>query len=324
MLPLNMGVLGVGHLGQHHARLYASLPETRLAGVFDTDSERAALVAGRHGCPVFSTPEALVAAVDAVSVAAPTTFHHRLAKLCLAQGKHVLVEKPIAVTVEEARDLVALARSKSCVLQVGHSERFNPIMLAVRDRIGAPGFIEAHRLGTYSERGTDVDVVLDLMIHDLDLVLSLVGSPVEEIRAAGVAVLSSRVDIANARLQFANGCVANLTASRISSAKMRRFRIYQQDGYVSIDLQARQAVVGHRTQLGEKPRLELEEFKGSDEEPLKLQLAAFAGAIDRREPAVVTGEAGTAALELAHRIREAIAGYWDGLQRAGRVPGRTS
>lgn len=321
MPQVNMGVMGVGHLGQHHARLYASLPETRLAGVFDTDPERAALIAGRHGCPVFPTPDALIAAVDAVSVAVPTTFHHRLAKQCLERRRHVLVEKPIAVTVEEAQDLVDLARRRRCVLQVGHSERFNPIMIAVRDRIGTPGFVEAHRLSTFSERGTDVDVVLDLMIHDLDLVLAMTRSPVEEIRAAGVAVLSPQVDIANARLQFANGCVANLTASRVSATRLRRCRVFQREGYVSIDFQTRQAVVAKRVQTGgQRPALELEQIKGSDEEPLKLQLEAFVRSIIKGEPAVVSGEAGTAALELAHRVRDAISAYWKRLEGPGTAP----
>ncbi len=318
MAPLKVGVLGVGHLGQHHARLYAALPETTLAGIFDTDSARAAQIAERHGCPVFATPEALIAGVEAVSVAVPTTFHHRLAKLCLQQGRHVLVEKPIAVTVEEAQELVDLASARRCVLQVGHSERFNPIMLAVRDRISAPGFIEAHRLAPFSERGTDVDVVLDLMIHDLDIVLSLTKSPVESVVAAGVPVLSSRVDIANARLQFANGCVANLTASRVSASRLRRCRVFQRDGYVSVDFQTRQAVIAHRkTGEGTKPTLEIEHLQGSDEEPLKLQLASFVRAVTQRVPAVVSGEAGTAALALAHRIRDAIDAYWARLEQAG-------
>ncbi len=321
MQPLNVGVLGVGHLGQHHARLYASLPDTRLVGIYDTDRQRAALIADRHGTRSFDDPESLIATVEAVSVAAPTTTHHRLAKLCLEQGRHVLVEKPIAVTVAEAQELVDLARARGCVLQVGHSERFNPVFLAVQSRIRRPGFIEAHRLGPFSERGTDVDVVLDLMIHDLDLVLSFIASPIEEIRAAGVAVLSPHVDIANARLEFADGCVANLTASRVSPTRLRRCRVFQREGYVSIDFQTRQAVIASRTQpQGGRPALELEQVRGSDEEPLRLQLQAFARAVVKQEPPVVSGEAGTAALAVAHRVRDAIAAYWRRLEAAPAPP----
>lgn len=311
MRPLNVGVLGVGHLGQHHARLYADLPDTHLVGVFDIDRPRAELIATRHACRRFDDLETGIHAVDAVSIAVPTTFHHAVAKACLEQGRHVLVEKPIAASVPEARELVALAQSRGCVLQVGHSERFNPIFLAVQSRIGQPGFIEAHRLGPFSERGTDVDVVLDLMIHDLDLALSMTKSPVEEIRAAGVAVLSPYVDIANARLQFANGCVANLTASRVSATKLRRCRVFQREGYLSIDFQARHAVIASRMQTeGVRPTVHMESIKGSEEEPLRLQLQAFVHSIRKKEPPVVSGEAGTSALELAYHIRDSIAAYW--------------
>ena len=244
MTTLRAGVIGVGHLGQHHARLYAALPDAVLVGVTDQDSERAQLIAERHGTKVFNDVQDLLDVVDVVSIAVPTSAHYRVAKACLNAGKHVLIEKPIAVNSTEAMELVELAKAKGCRIQVGHSERFNPIMHVMRPHIRRPAFIESHRIGPYSERGTDVDVVLDLMIHDIDLVLSFDPGPVEEVRAAGVPVLSSTIDIANARIQFQSGCVANLTASRVSLTKMRRLRVFQRDSYVSIDFQSRQGIVG--------------------------------------------------------------------------------
>lgn len=307
LTTLRAGVIGVGHLGQHHARLYAALPDTVLAGITDRDTTRAKAVADRYGARVFPHVAELLEHVDLVSVAVPTSAHYDVTKTCLEAGKHVLVEKPIAVRPAEARELVALAQIKGCRLQVGHSERFNPIMLAMRPKIRRPAFIEAHRLGSFSERGTDVDVVLDLMIHDLDLVLSFDPGPVEEVRAAGVPVLSPAIDIANARIQFRSGCVANLTASRVSLTRMRRLRVFQPDGYVSIDFQARQGMVGRRlVSQARKPSVEFEEVKGGDEEPLKLQLEAFLNAIRTGRRPVVSGEDGVAALELAHHVLQAI------------------
>lgn len=307
MTRLRAGVIGVGHLGQHHARLYASLPDTVLAGVTDQDPTRAKTIADRHGARVFPQVAELLSQVDLVSVAVPTSAHYAVAKACLEARKHVLVEKPIAVRPSEARELVALAEAKGCRLQVGHSERFNPIMRTMRPHIHRPAFIEAHRLSSFSERGTDVDVVLDLMIHDLDLVLSFNPGPVEEVRAAGVPVLSSAIDIANARIQFQSGCVANLTASRVSLNRMRRLRVFQPDSYVSIDFQSRQGMVGRRVvSQARKPTVEFEEFKGGDEEPLKLELEAFLDAIRTGRRPVVAGEDGAAALEVAHHVLQAI------------------
>lgn len=307
MRKLRVGVIGVGHLGQHHARVYASLPGSMLAGVMDIKSERARLIGERHGVPVFPDPAALLKQVDAVSVAVPTSAHYAVVKTCLDAGVHVLVEKPIAVTPVEAQELVGLARKRSCVLQVGHVERFNPVVRAVRPSIGKPGFIECHRLSPFGERGTDVDVVLDLMIHDLDMVLSFGPGPVEEVRAAGVPVLSSTIDIANARIAFGSGCVANLTASRVSMTRQRRLRLFQQDAYVSVDYHTRQAVICRRVvRPGEPPKIEVEQVRGGDEEPLKLQLAAFLQAVAAGTPPAVSGEDGAAALTLAHQVLDAI------------------
>jgi predicted dehydrogenase len=310
MTPFRAGVIGVGHLGQHHARLYASLPGAQLVGVMDQSVERAQKVADQHGVRVFRTADEMLAHVDVVSVAVPTSGHYAVAKTCLQAGKHVLVEKPIAVMPGEAQELVQLAKQRGRCLQVGHSERFNPVMALMRPYIGRPVFIECHRLSSFSERGTDVDVVLDLMIHDLDLVLSLSPGPVEEVRAAGVAVLSPAIDIANARIQFQSGCVANLTSSRVSTNKMRRLRLFQRDNYLSIDFQTRQGMICRRSaKEGERPTVEVEQLQGGDEEPLKLQLESFLHAASTGTKPVVSGEDGAAAVEVAHQVLQAIAAF---------------
>jgi predicted dehydrogenase len=310
MKPIRAGVIGVGHLGQHHARLYASLPEAQLIGVTDQSVERAQTVADRHKARVFRTADELLPHIDVVSVAVPTSGHYAVAKACLQAGKHVLVEKPIAATPAEAQELVQLAKERGSCVQVGHSERFNPVMVLMRSHLGQPVFIEGHRLSSFSERGTDVDVVLDLMIHDLDLVLSLNPGPVEEVRAAGVAVLSSSIDIANARIQFRSGCVANLTSSRVSTNKMRRLRLFQRDSYLSIDFQTRQGMISRRNaKAGERPTIEVEQFQGGDEEPLKLQLASFLHAVATGTRPVVSGEDGAAAVDVAHQVLQAIAAF---------------
>ena len=219
----------------------------------------------------------------------------------------MLVEKPLAVTSAEAQELVRLAAQHDCRLQVGHSERFNPVMQVMRPHIGRPVFIECHRLSSFSERGTDVDVVLDLMIHDLDMVLSFDPGPVEDVQAAGVPVLSPTIDIANARIQFQNGCVANLTASRVSTNKMRRLRLFQRDNYVSIYFQNRQGMICRReASTGTKPSIGIEQLQGGEEEPLKLQLESFLTAAVTGARPVVSGEDGAAALDLAHRVLQAI------------------
>ena len=307
MTPLRAGVIGVGHLGQHHTRLYASLPGSRLIGVVDQSAERARMIADRHGVTVFGSVEELLPQVDVVSVAVPTSAHYGVVKVCLQAGKHVLVEKPIAVTPAEAQDLVQLAAERRCRLQVGHSERFNPIMQVMRPHIGRPVFVECHRLSSFNDRGTDVDVILDLMIHDLDMVLSFNPGAVEDVQAAGVPVLSSTIDIANARIQFQGGCVANLTASRVSMNKMRRLRLFQRDNYLSIDFQTRQGMICRREAgTGVRPSIVIEQLRGSEEEPLKLQLESFLAAVGTGNRPVVSGEDGAAALDLARRVLEAI------------------
>ena len=263
MKPFRAGVIGVGHLGQHHARLYASLPGAQLVGVLDQSVERAQVIADRHGARVFRTVDELLPHVDVVSVAVPTSGHYAVAKSCLQAGKHLLVEKPIAVMPGEAQELVELAKQRGCCLQVGHSERFNPVMTLMRPYIKKPVFIECHRLSSFSERGTDVDVVLDLMIHDLDLVLSLNPGPLKRCVLRGWRCYPPRsISLMPA---FSSGAarVANLTSSRVSTNKMRRLRIFQRDNYLSIDFQTRQGMICRRsTEAGRRPTVEAEQFPG--------------------------------------------------------------
>jgi len=307
MANLKVGVIGVGHLGQHHARLYAQCPETRLVGIADLDRDRAETIAQQHGTQVFPNAHELLDAVDAVSVAVPTTHHREVVLACLNAGVHVLVEKPLASTVDDARSMVTCAQQRGLVLQVGHVERFNPVMDVVRDIVQSPGFIECHRLASYQPRGTDVDVVLDLMIHDLDLILSLNLGDIIQVEAVGVAVLSSRVDFANARVEFSGGGIVNFTASRMSTGRLRKMRLFQSDLYLSVDFQTRQGIVYRRTGLTEGESAVMEEsIQGNDEEPLKRELHAFVQSIQSGTSLGVSGEEGLRALELAYAINEAI------------------
>jgi predicted dehydrogenase len=297
------GVIGVGALGRHHARVWAVVPGARLVGVYDADSARAAEVAGRHACHAYPDEEALLADVEAVSVAVPTVDHHRVARRALERGRDVLLEKPMTATLEEADDLLALAAARGAVLQVGHIERFNPATEALLSAGRGARFVEVHRLGSFSARSLDVDVVLDLMIHDLDIVLALDGSEPVQIEAVGVPVLTPRVDIANARLRFASGLIANLTASRVSVEKTRKFRVFAPRTYVSADFAAREAQI-YRLEADEtgNPRIASARHGEPDREPLRLQIDAFARAVRNRTPPVVSGEDGRRALALAHAI----------------------
>jgi predicted dehydrogenase len=302
MPPLRVGVVGVGSLGQHHARVYAALDSASLAGVFDVDAQRSAEIAGRHGCRAFESLEALLRETDAVSVAVPTVDHRRVAGQALERGRHVLVEKPLTTTLQEADELIALARGRGVVLQAGHIERFNPALDLLRRHVLQPRFVEVHRLGSFSPRSLDIDVVLDLMIHDLDIVLSLDGSEAVQVDAVGVPVLTPRVDIANARVRFASGLIANLTASRVSYERIRKFRVFAPRTYVSLDFAAR---AGQVYRLGERdgqPDIEVEKVSAPEDEPLKRQLEAFVQAARGEAPVAISGEDGRRALALAHRI----------------------
>jgi predicted dehydrogenase len=305
---IRVGVIGVGSLGYHHARLYAGLPGARLVGVADIIAARAAAAASKHNCLAVTDFRALMGQVEAVSVAVPTLQHHAVAQGCLEAGVHVLVEKPLAATVEEARDLVARASSRGLTLQVGHIERFNSTLRATMGAIKAPALVECRRWAPFTSRGADVDVVLDLMIHDLDIVLALVGAPVLEVQARGVSMISPTNDVAHARVVFQNGCVATFSASRLAESKIRELRIFEPEGYVAVDLAQQTAVVGRRA-MGASGASEVltEQVRGDGREPLKLELEAFLDSVRTGTPPLVSGREGTAALELAYAIIDKIA-----------------
>jgi predicted dehydrogenase len=322
MEKIKAGVIGVGHLGRHHARIYSQIPEAQLVGVHDTDSEKAKKVAKEFNTRYFENLSDFLERIDAVSLVVPTTFHYSLACDILVRGKNLLVEKPITETVKQAEELVSLAGGKNLILQVGHIERFNPAFKAIENLKPEPKFIESHRLAQFNPRGTDVAVILDLMIHDLDLILSLVKSEVKRIDAAGVSVISDSEDIANARLTFENGCVANITASRISARPLRKMRLFQRNSYISLDFlqrsveiykltdadsvsrEERKTVVGNiptaevgKTIIYEKPEIRSEDM-------LTSEILSFLDAAKNRTHPKVSGEDGKRALEVALEIVE--------------------
>jgi len=303
---VRVGVVGVGALGQHHARIYADLAGVRLVGVYDTDEARAREVARRHSVPVFERLDDLLEEVEAVSLAVPTVDHHALGRTLLGAGKHVLVEKPLTRTLLEADELIGLAATQGSVLQVGHVERFNPAFSLLRSAVRAPRFVEVHRLSAFSMRSLDIDVVLDLMIHDLDLVLALDASEPEQVDAVGVPVLSSRPDIANARLRFASGLIANLTASRVSTERVRKFRVFAPRTYVSADLAAREAQVYRLEGEASAPEIRIERVSAPEQEPLRLELEAFVRAVGEGSAPAVSGADGRRALALALTILERV------------------
>jgi predicted dehydrogenase len=303
MDKIRVGVIGVGSLGQHHARVYASLPEVELVGVVDTP-ERAGEIAVRFGTCAHSDYRELFGKVDAVNIAAPTTLHAEIGVHCLQEGIHVLVEKPIAHTLKAADQLIQAARENNRILQIGHLERFNPAVMALREIVTRPRFFEAHRMGLFSPRSLDVDVILDLMIHDLDIINMLVPSTVENISAVGIAILSSRIDIANARLQFTNGCVANITASRVSMEKIRKLRLFQKQEYISLDYTRQDMAVFSLKQNVPLAEIVSRKIEPEKKEPLLLELVSFLEAVRGRRPVVCGGDEGLRALTLAMQIRE--------------------
>ncbi len=300
MDALNVAVIGAGHLGQYHASKYAACDGVRLVGVADVDAARAQKIAGPLGAASCADYRELLGSVDAVSIAVPAAAHYDVAHACLSADLHVLVEKPITVTLREADGLVALARDRKRVLQVGHVERFNPVIREMAKRVENPLFIECHRLAPYKPRGTDVDVLLDLMIHDLDLIASLVRAPVTSIDATGVSVLTTTPDIANARLQFANGCTANITASRVSLKVERKLRVFQRDAYFSADLGKQHLTVARKAPSGE---ISLEQLQLTGD-ALQAEIESFLDAVRGGQDAVVSGEDGRRALELSLEIAE--------------------
>jgi len=304
---LRAAVVGVGYLGKYHAEKYAAHPGAELVAVVDADPGRAREVAAELGVEALSDHRALAGRVDCATVSVPTRAHHAVAGDLLEAGIDVLVEKPLCSTVQDGKALVELAVRQGRVLQVGHLERFNPAVLALDGLITEPRFIECHRLAPFTDRGTDVDVVLDLMIHDLDVILSMVPSAVRSVEAVGVPVLSSEVDIANARLRFANGCIANLTASRVSLKRERKLRIFQPDAYVTVDYGERRVRICRRENSDDgQAALVLEDREVAEIDALQAEVEAFLHAVDSREPPPVTGWDGLRALEVAHVIRESL------------------
>lgn len=318
-MPVKIGVIGTGHLGNIHTKLLQQIPECELVGIYDKNPEQAATVAQTYGIPAFPTVEALLEQVDAVSIATITSAHHEIGKICLQHNKHVIVEKPITVTIPEAEELVALAAERNLILQVGHIERFNPALLSLENYLLEPLFIQSDRLAQFNPRGTDVAVVLDLMIHDIDIILSLVKSEVTHIEASGVPVVSGTVDIANARIEFANGAVANVTASRISQKKLRKMRLFQRDGYIALDFTTGVSEVFRLlpgdAQLNEgtisfgelgvgerKKKVVYEQPESKDINALQYELSLFVKAVAEGSQPVVSGADGLRALKVANEI----------------------
>ena len=303
MKKLRVGVIGVGHIGSNHARLYAEIPSTDFTAVYDVDLPKGSAVGKKFAAAAAKSLDEFVEMIDAASVATPTNTHYEVARSLLARGKHLLVEKPITDNTAHAGELVDLAGRNGLILQVGHVERFNPVLSALEKHLTHPRFIEAHRLSPYPDRSTDIGVVLDLMIHDLEVILHFVRSPVQSIDAVGVPVLSRGEDIANARLRFENGCVANVTSSRISPERMRKIRVFQEDAYLSLDYQNQSGEIYRRAE----GRITRDKVEIEHEDALKRQLISFIEcATTGREPRV-SGFQAAAALELAVEITKRIA-----------------
>jgi predicted dehydrogenase len=307
---IRTAVIGVGYLGRFHAQKYAQLDGSKLVGVVDQNQQAAQAVGAELGVPVHTDYREILAKVDAVSLAVPTPLHHAIGRELLDRGIHVLIEKPIATTTQEAQELIDIARKRQCVLQVGHLERFNPAIVAAVARLKTPRFVESHRLAPFKQRGTDVSVVLDLMIHDIDLIQELVGQPIESIDAIGSSVFSGEIDIVNARLRFKGGCVANTTASRISLKQERKIRIFQDDAYLSIDMQQKILSVIRKKDTAaavESPaQVSIEEESFEQGDALRDEIAAFLKAVRTKTEPVVSGEDGLRALETAIRITEQV------------------
>lgn len=303
---LRAAVIGVGYLGRFHAQKFVSNPNVDLVGVVDVDQQRASEVAEQTQSKAFTDYKELLKDVDLVSIVVPTQQHYQVAKDCFQSGCHVLLEKPVTQTVEEVDELIALAQSKNLVFQVGHLERFNPAVRALEGVLNNPLFIESQRLAPFKPRGTDVSVVLDLMIHDIDILLNLVPHPLTKVNSVGVPVLSDEVDIANARLQFENGCVANVTASRASRETLRKMRIFQQDAYVSVDFQSREIAI-YRKKKGVSlipglPDIVVENRRFDHGDPLQDEIDAFVLSVLSGAPPIVSGADGKRALQAAIQI----------------------
>jgi predicted dehydrogenase len=301
-----VAVVGAGEFGRNHVRVYREMDSVELVGVVDQDSERAESVAAEFGTTAIGSLQELRGRADAVSVAVPTISHCEVACQLMEVGLDVLVEKPMATTVAQADELLAVARRNGRILQVGHVERFNPAVVAVEPILNRPLFFEVHRLGVFTPRSLDVDVIFDLMIHDLDILLALVDEPVTEVKAVGIPVLTDKVDIAHVRLEFAGGAVANVTASRVSTERVRKMRFFQQHEYVSLDYARRDALRVGVKKAGPQPEFAFEKLAAPATEPLRAELDAFVDAVRTRREPRTNGQAGRAALELAGRVMASI------------------
>ncbi len=306
---IKVAVVGVGHLGKWHADKYAACADCDLVAVVDTNLDIARDIARKHGAEAYQDYRDIIPLVDAISLVVPTSLHYKIARDFLEAGIHCLVEKPVTETVAEAQTLIDIARDRSLTLQVGHIERFNSVMIGIEERLQHPQFIESTRLAPFSLRATDVSVILDLMIHDIDIILDLVDSPIERISASGISVLSDTVDIANARIEFANHCVANVTASRISRKRERKLRIFQKDAYLSADFQEKIVAVNRKgetvNEAGYKD-ITHEELRFEDNDALNLEVLDFIRAINTGDRPLVNGEDGRRALETAIAITSQI------------------
>src|SRR5215813_4809470 len=303
---IRVAVVGCGEFGRNHARVYREIESAELVGVFDTDPSRAAACAQEFQTQAFSSLEEMRDKADAASVAVPTLAHAEVGCRLMELGLDVLVEKPMAKDLADADALQGAARERSRILQVGHVERFNPAVLAVEPILNRPLFFEVHRLGVFSPRSLDVDVIYDLMIHDLDILLALVGEPVVEVKAVGIPVLSDKVDIAHARLEFLGGAVANVTASRVSTERVRKVRFFQQHEYISLDYARRDALRVRVNRPGPQPEFDFEKLDAPAVEPLRAELEAFLEAVRTRKAPKTDGVSGRASLELAVRVMESI------------------
>jgi predicted dehydrogenase len=308
MSKIRVAVIGVGYLGRFHALIYSRMPGVQLVGVVDPDAARAQAVASEAGCAAFTDAAELIGQVDAVSVVAPTTFHLKVAAPFLQNGVHMMLEKPIAGTREEGEEIVRLAEQSGVTLQIGHLERFNAGIMALAERISEPRYLEAQRMGGFTERATDVDVVSDLMIHDIDIILSLVGSEIRDISAVGTPVLTPHVDIASARLEFANGAVANVVASRVSDKKTRRIRVFQTTGYLSLDFVEQTIDIAYpRAVPGEeRPEIVRERIEVEPVKPLDRELEAFIECVRTGRRPLVDGRVGLEALDVALQVQSRI------------------
>jgi predicted dehydrogenase len=299
-MSLRIGVIGVGYLGQHHARVFAGIEDVELVGISDMNCNRADEIAGKYSCRSFPGYKDLIEACDALSIVTPTTTHHGIAMDCLKAGKNLFIEKPISERLDEAKEIIDSAEESGLILQVGHLERYNPGVMAVREMVTTPKFIEAERLSPFLGRGIDVDVTVDLMIHDVDIVLSMVCSEVVDIRAAGNSVTTDKIDVAKAWLEFRNGCKALITASRLAPEKIRRLKVHQEDSYISLDYQSQEV----RRYFKKSGDVSFDILRPESKEPLKEELKDFVSCVRNKKKPMVSGKEAMDALEIVFRINE--------------------